>query len=220
MRTITSFSTLFLLLFTSNALAHGGRLDANGCHGGSVPYHCHRAPSEMVSSSSGGSRLACTSGSRSKDCYNGGSSSVSSPTSKSYISEPNTSTLAESEYFYKKGSSYLVRSKAYSNVYMKLYPAGHREAGFAVQVPLTGCSTFLNSSEESDIKIVVGSKKMATYLQCTGYKKGNIYPRYVSDQHTLVRLFKDMRQVNLSVNNLSLSFSAMGFTDAYQSLIK
>lgn len=34
-----------LLITPSAALAHSGGLDANGCHAGSRPYHCHRAPS-------------------------------------------------------------------------------------------------------------------------------------------------------------------------------
>ena len=43
--------------------AHSGGLDANGCHAGSKPYHCHRAPSDMV-----GNRLRCDLGSRSSEC--------------------------------------------------------------------------------------------------------------------------------------------------------
>ena len=55
---------LALSLATSQTShAHSGGLDANGCHAGSQPYHCHRAPSEMV-----GNRLRCDLGSRSKDC--------------------------------------------------------------------------------------------------------------------------------------------------------
>ena len=49
--------------------AHSGGLDSNGCHSGSQPYHCHRAPSEMV-----GNRLRCDLGSRSKECLGYGSS--------------------------------------------------------------------------------------------------------------------------------------------------
>jgi hypothetical protein len=42
---------------------HSGGLDSNGCHSGSQPYHCHRAPSNMA-----GNRLRCDLGSRSADC--------------------------------------------------------------------------------------------------------------------------------------------------------
>ena len=54
-----------LAMFSSAALSHSGGLDSNGCHGGSKPYHCHRAPSEMV-----GNRLRCDLGSQSKECIN------------------------------------------------------------------------------------------------------------------------------------------------------
>ena len=59
-----TFATLLLAVFlTSDGFAHSGGLDANGCHAGSQPYHCHRAPSEMV-----GNRLRCDLGSRSSEC--------------------------------------------------------------------------------------------------------------------------------------------------------
>ena len=45
--------------------AHSGGLNSNGCHAGSQPYHCHRAPSDMV-----GNRLRCDLGSRSSECNN------------------------------------------------------------------------------------------------------------------------------------------------------
>ena len=64
------FARLLLLLLLSTTLAtaetsygHSGGLDANGCHAGSQPYHCHTAPSEMV-----GNRLRYDSGSRSRKC--------------------------------------------------------------------------------------------------------------------------------------------------------
>lgn len=57
---------LILLSLTAiNAVAHSGGLDSNGCHAGSQPYHCHRAPSDMV-----GNRLRCDLGSRSAECVN------------------------------------------------------------------------------------------------------------------------------------------------------
>ena len=34
-----------LLGYSSSALAHSGRVDGNGCHAGSQPYHCHRGSS-------------------------------------------------------------------------------------------------------------------------------------------------------------------------------
>ena len=57
-----AFSSIFLLIYHS-AFGHSGGLNSSGCHGGSKPYHCHRAPSEMV-----GNRLRCDLGSRSEDC--------------------------------------------------------------------------------------------------------------------------------------------------------
>ena len=57
---------LLLPLPTSDVAAHSGGLDSNGCHAGSQPYHCHRAPSDMV-----GNRLRCDLGSRSSECENG-----------------------------------------------------------------------------------------------------------------------------------------------------
>ena len=60
---------LFAYLFIcSEVYAHSGGLNSQGCHGGSKPYHCHRSSSEMVPSTSGGYRLRCSAGSRSKDC--------------------------------------------------------------------------------------------------------------------------------------------------------
>ncbi|WP_181951686.1 hypothetical protein [Vibrio coralliirubri] len=65
------FKFLFLIfgvILSFNSYPHSGGLDSSGCHGGSQPYHCHRAPSEMVVSSSGQNRLKCSAGSRSQDC--------------------------------------------------------------------------------------------------------------------------------------------------------
>jgi hypothetical protein len=64
---------LLAAFVSSDGFAHGGGLDANGCHAGSQPYHCHRAPSEMV-----GNRLRCDLGSRSKECTGSASYSTSS----------------------------------------------------------------------------------------------------------------------------------------------
>ena len=72
---IVTYSILCLMILTSAIWlntsvgeAHSGGLDAQGCHGGSKPYHCHRSASEMVPSTSGGNRLKCSAGSRSRDC--------------------------------------------------------------------------------------------------------------------------------------------------------
>lgn len=78
---------LWVVLATSEtSYGHSGGLDANGCHAGSKPYHCHRASSEMV-----GNRLRCDLGSRSKDCVDSPvrqvASSSSQPTKTSVPSE-------------------------------------------------------------------------------------------------------------------------------------
>jgi len=52
----------------AGAAFHPGGLNSQGCHAGSRPYHCHRSPSQMRPSSSGGNRLRCDLGSRSQDC--------------------------------------------------------------------------------------------------------------------------------------------------------
>ena len=49
--------------FSTEVIAHSGGLNSSGCHGGSRPYHCHRAASEMV-----GNRLRCDLGSKSREC--------------------------------------------------------------------------------------------------------------------------------------------------------
>lgn len=59
---------LFVAGVSPTSFAHSGRLNSQGCHAGSQPYHCHRSSSEMTSSSSGGSRLRCSAGSQSTDC--------------------------------------------------------------------------------------------------------------------------------------------------------
>ena len=35
-----------------SAHAHGGRVNAEGCHGGSVPYHCHKSKQVSTETSS------------------------------------------------------------------------------------------------------------------------------------------------------------------------
>ena len=66
-RWILGFLLLNSLLI-SQLNAHSGRLNSQGCHAGSKPYHCHRSSSEMAPSSSGGFKLKCFLGSKSKDC--------------------------------------------------------------------------------------------------------------------------------------------------------
>ena len=48
--------------------AHSGGLNAQGCHAGSQPYHCHRSASEMVRTQDGRNRLRCDLGSKSVEC--------------------------------------------------------------------------------------------------------------------------------------------------------
>ena len=59
---------LICLFATTQSFAHSGGLDANGCHGGSKPYHCHRSASDMVKTETGHYRLRCDLGSRSQKC--------------------------------------------------------------------------------------------------------------------------------------------------------
>jgi len=59
-----------LIIASENLYAHSGGLNANGCHSGSRPYHCHRSQSEVVTSNSGRTRLRCNLGSQSADCIN------------------------------------------------------------------------------------------------------------------------------------------------------
>lgn len=68
-RTVVSGMFLSLTSFaTSEALVHPGGLNAQGCHAGSRPYHCHRAQSEMRQTADGRNRLRCDLGSRSREC--------------------------------------------------------------------------------------------------------------------------------------------------------
>jgi len=49
--------------FPFQGIAHSGGLNAQGCHGGSQPYHCHRSSHDMR-----GNRLRCDLGSQSRAC--------------------------------------------------------------------------------------------------------------------------------------------------------
>jgi endonuclease YncB( thermonuclease family) len=57
---MTKMLTLLLSLtlgFSTQAGAHSGGLNTKGCHAGSEPYHCHRAPKAAVKAPSGSSTL-------------------------------------------------------------------------------------------------------------------------------------------------------------------
>ena len=70
----TSGIILVALLPIGQSEGHSGGLNSQGCHAGSRPYHCHRAPSEMR-----GNRLRCDLGSRSKECASPRNASPSAP---------------------------------------------------------------------------------------------------------------------------------------------
>lgn len=63
---------------------HPGGLDAQGCHAGSKPYHCHRPASSMTKTLDGRNRLKCSEGSRSLEC-------TKSRTNRSTIDEAGSS---------------------------------------------------------------------------------------------------------------------------------
>lgn len=69
-RLIISITLFVMVLMPGSVQSHSGGLDANGCHGGSVPYHCHRSASDMVETRDGRNRLRCDLGSRSVECDN------------------------------------------------------------------------------------------------------------------------------------------------------
>ena len=47
-------SLLTVLTLTTPAFAHSGRTNAQGCHAGSQPYHCHNSAPALRQSNSGG----------------------------------------------------------------------------------------------------------------------------------------------------------------------
>jgi len=65
---IVIFGLAFSIPQPTLANAHPGGLDANGCHAGSKPYHCHRASSSMTKTQDGRNSLKCSEGSRSVEC--------------------------------------------------------------------------------------------------------------------------------------------------------
>jgi hypothetical protein len=36
-----TLSIVLAIVFSTSAFAHSGGTDANGCHAGTKPYHCH-----------------------------------------------------------------------------------------------------------------------------------------------------------------------------------
>ena len=69
---IFCLSVLIGSMSSGPSWSHSGGLNAQGCHAGSRPYHCHRAPSQMVRTRDGQNRLRCDLGSRSKECVGRG----------------------------------------------------------------------------------------------------------------------------------------------------
>ncbi len=67
--------TIGALSFPQVAFSHGGGLNAQGCHAGTQPYHCHRSPAEMVVRD-GRPGLRCDLGSRAQACQSGMSGDV------------------------------------------------------------------------------------------------------------------------------------------------
>lgn len=101
------FKVIALLVVSSTSYGHSGGLDANGCHAGSQPYHCHRAPSEMI-----GNRLRCDLGSRSKECI--GDRSISPPAYNGTTSS--RSIVSSSE---PAASAYETKAESYSKLSME-----------------------------------------------------------------------------------------------------
>ena len=104
MKYFSALGAVMMLFARTFAFAHGRGLNANGCHAGSQPYHCHRAPSEMV-----GNRLRCDLGSRSKDCV-GGRSIYLPPANGA---APTRSIVAPSE---RTASPYAKKAASYSKL--------------------------------------------------------------------------------------------------------
>ena len=100
------FQVIALLVVSTTGYGHSGGLDANGCHAGSQPYHCHRAPSEMV-----GNRLRCDLGSRSKECV--GDRSINLPAHNGATSS--RSIVSSSE---RAASPYAKKAASYSKLPM------------------------------------------------------------------------------------------------------
>lgn len=103
----------------SEGFAHSGGLDASGCHAGSQPYHCHRAPSEMV-----GNRLRCDLGSRSKECIGSSSYSTSSSVRTSSGNTRAASPTRSNPYSAKAMTYSSVSSEVVLNIQRRLETLG------------------------------------------------------------------------------------------------
>ena len=98
---LISFLFVSIIFSTQLLLSHSGGLNSQGCHGGSKPYSCHRSSSEMVPSTSGGYRLRCNAGSRSKDCLN--PPSDSQPRREKSVTAPKNGYVSGDMWFCKDG---------------------------------------------------------------------------------------------------------------------
>ena len=92
---IVSVCIAMSILYVPIGRAHSGGLDANGCHAGSQPYHCHRAPSEME-----GNRLRCDLGSRSAECNTPSPATSSDPSSSNSSRAGTEAATSATNYLY------------------------------------------------------------------------------------------------------------------------
>jgi len=190
------------------ASAHGGRLDANGCHGGSRPYHCHRSPSEMVPSSSGGSRLRCSAGSNSQDCSGSG---ISNQQLEAIMATPKNTR------YYREGKDYYVDAKTNPTYRINLFLSNNSKV-FAIETIDSSCTKFEPKTSITNKHLILDGKKIDLQKQCLGFYKSNLYPVYVNDKELLITTFKKAHSVTLSLDYTTIKFSALGFTHAFNSL--
>jgi hypothetical protein len=215
MKRVTTVGLLFMAFFSHSGFvsAHGGRLDASGCHGGSKPYHCHRAPSEMVPSTSGGSRLRCSAGSASQDCSTNTASSgnVNSKELEDILATPRNTR------FYKDGKNYYVDAKINSGYRVNLFRSNDNKV-FAIEAIDSTCSEYQPELSSTNKSLTLNGNKIELRKQCLGFLKSNLYPMYVNDKELLISTFRKANSVILSVDYKQMKFSALGFTNAYNSL--
>lgn len=122
-------------LYGLSARAHSGGLNSSGCHAGSKPYHCHRTTSEMTKSSSGGYRLKCSDGSRSKDCINRGEGNYATvPEAKNYAVTKNEAISDNTNEFDYDGPAITVLGFNYDQTF---------DETFATFVTRFGCNPFI-----------------------------------------------------------------------------
>jgi len=142
-RLITSMRQLLLFLVISfspvivgESNAHSGGLNASGCHGGSQPYHCHRLPSEIRISNSGGIRLRCDLGSRSEDCDGG--SKPNAP------SNPDNTPTGKSNYLSNDLDSVTLKEERPTTIDSKyLFEPGFSQSALTLQILLIRHCSFL-----------------------------------------------------------------------------